>query len=117
MKEKPLRFYRDIKLIIFCRVCGVEFRPRRFSMASVLKLCWNHRTEFYRKRYREVLIPFYAALSPEKKAQYRALQRKRWNRWVELHGDQRRQQALASYHRHKARHKGRKHRATRVIAE
>lgn len=105
-------FWRDIKIIKFCKECGVEFRPARYSYLSALGLCYKHRRLYFQKERRA----WYKNLSPEAKAKYIKNNYKLWKAWVEKHKDKRKQQALASYHRHKldSKNKARKHRATRV---
>ena len=103
-------FYKDVKIIKFCKVCGVEFRPQRFSLAAALGLCHTHRHAYQQKHYREVYVPFLATATPEQKAAYRKKRYEVWKKWVNVYKTKRRAQALASYHRNKHKHVSRKHR-------
>src|SRR3990167_80902 len=105
-------FYRDVKLAAkFCKKCKVEYRPRKGSFFAALGLCWNCRKAYYKVWYKTSWKSWLAKLSPEDKIKYKNAARANWKAWVMRNGVRRRQQALASYHRHKAKHKGRKHRA------
>ena len=81
------QFYKKIQIIKFCKVCNVMFRPDKDSTEAQKKLCWEHRfNERTKKRFR---------MTPAEKKEFRRLQ------------------VLASYHKQKHLHKGRRHR--RVI--
>lgn len=105
------RPYRDIKLIKFCKVCGVEFRPARYSVAARLGLCIKHRREYQRERAKRY---GWHTWSPEKKKESTRKNYSVWLNWVKNHPDYRRKLALESYHRRKLdpKNKARKHRAT-----
>jgi len=109
-------FYRDVKLILFCKVpdCHVEYRPVRASFFAKLHLCHKHRSVYYRDWYINKFLPFFAKLSKEDKQRYRNMRYEVWKKWVIKNIDKRRLQALESYHRRKgeAKNKARKHRAT-----
>ncbi len=104
-------FYKDVKIIKFCKVCHVPYRPKRYTFFAMLGLCWKCRRPYYTKWYREVWKPWFAKQSPERKAKYKKAQYLNWKVWVTKNELKRRKQALESYHRNKAKHT-RKHRAT-----
>ena len=105
------KFYKDVQIIKFCTVCGVEFRPRRFTIAASLGFCYPHRREYFRK----IGIAAYKKLSAEQKKQRWMAGYGTWKLWIAKWPDRRRGQALASYHKNKKKKKnrGRKHRATK----
>ncbi len=110
------KFYRDVKLIRFCKKCGVEYRPPRFSFFARLRLCWKCRRPYYAKWYKESYLPWLKRQTPERIAEILKGRQVAWRAWVEANKDRRRAQALASYHKNKAKHKGRPHRATKKTA-
>ena len=103
-------FYRDVKLISFCKVCGVEFRPPRASFFAMLGLCHKHRKLYYRAWYFNVYLPFFKKLTPAQQQKYRDRRYQVWLKWVTNNKERRKLQALESYHRRKHLHKDRKHR-------
>lgn|SRR3990167_733356 len=105
-------FYRDVKLIKYCRLpgCNVEFRPARGSFFAKINLCHKHRMLYYRSWYIHRFLPFFKKLPPEKKEYYRKMKLVVWKKWVEKNIVKRRLQALASYHKNKDKHKARRHR-------
>lgn len=109
------RPYRDIKLIKFCKKCGVEYRPARYTFFAMLGLCWKCRRLYYRKWYLESWKPWFAAQPKEKQDQIRKAKLVNLKVWVMKNKIKRRKQALESYHRNKHKHK-RKHRATGRIS-
>lgn len=109
------KFYKDIQVIKFCKVCGVSFRPVRGSLAGRIGLCKEHRPIFYKEWYQKFSKPYLARMTPEARARYKLKQYEVWLAWTKKNLDKRRLQALASYHRNKDKHKGRRHRATHEI--
>ena len=109
-------FYRDIKLIKFCKVkgCGAEYRPVRYSFFAQLGLCHKHRSVYYREVYLNRYLPFFNELSPEGKQKYRLRRYEVCEKWVIKNSVRRRKQALESYHRNKDKHKERRHLATHI---
>lgn len=107
-------FYKDIKVIKFCKRCKVEFRPVRSSFFAQLGLCYKCRKVFYKEWYRDVGKPFFLKLSPEKQQEVKSKRYNIWKKWVEKNILERRTQALKSYHLNKEKHKTRKHRRTRL---
>jgi len=105
-------FYKDIKLIRFCKKCGVEYRPPRFSFFASLRLCWVCRRPYYEKWYKERFLPYWNRQTPERKKEIKAQKHVVWLKWVEVNKEKRRAQALLSYHKNKTKHKGRRHRKT-----
>ena len=105
-------FYRDVQLIIFCKVCKVPYRPQRYSFFALLGLCHKHRGEYYKQWYLNRYLPFFAQLSPEQKQKYRDRRYQVWKKWVAANVTRRRAQALKSYHLNKDKHRARKHRST-----
>ena len=104
-------FYRDIKLIISCKNCGVEYRPARFSFFASLKLCWKCRRIYYRNWYINKFLPWFMKQPKEVQDKYRKMRYDAWLKWVEKNADKRRKQALESYHRRKLdpKNRARKH--------
>ena|SRR3990167_4938471 len=105
-------FYRDVKLILRCKKCGVEYRPPRFSFFAHLHLCWNCRRPYYAKWYREMWIPYFKRQTPERQREIKRQKQAVWITWVQRNLSKRRVQALESYHRNKEKHKTRRHRKT-----
>lgn len=105
-------YYKDIKLIRFCKKCGVEYRPPRFSFFAMLRLCWKCRRPYYAKWYRTVFLPWWKKQTPARQQEIKAQRQETWRVWVDRNKNHRRAQALASYHRNKDKHKGRRHRKT-----
>lgn len=95
------RFYRDIKLITFCDLCGTKYRTERGSFFSKLKLCHKHRKLYYKSFYKLRLLPHIAKFSEEKMKAYKKAHLIWWHQWVEKNHEKRKAQALASYHRRK----------------
>lgn len=111
-----LKPYKDIKIIKFCKVCGVEFRPKRYSSQASIGLCIKHRREYYKELRR---LYGWKTWSPEKKKEVARKRYPNWLRWVRKNKkniERRRATALKSYHRRKndPKNKARKHVATRV---
>ena len=104
-------FYKDIKVIKFCKVCKISCRFPNDSFFSSLGLCYKHRRDFYRDWRKKVWWPWFKKQLPEVQKKYRDS----WNKWVEKNIDRRRKIALRSYHRRKfdSKNKARKHRATK----
>ena len=100
-------FYHDIKLIKFCKKCGVEYRPARYTFFAMLGLCWKCRRPYYRKWYLEMWRPWFAAQPKEKQDQLRKAKLVNWKVWVTKNEIKRRKQALESYHRNKHKRKRR----------
>src|SRR3990167_9700936 len=96
-------YYRDIKLIRFCKKCGVEYRPSRFSFFARLRLCWKCRRPYYAKWYKDVFLPWWKAQTPERRQEIKAQRQETWRAWVEENKGRRRAQALASYHLNKGK--------------
>lgn len=111
-------FYRDVKVVKHCKVkgCNVLFRPQRGSVEDRLGLCHTHRHEYYKKWYDKVGRKYEESLTPAQKERYKKTRYATWLKWVEKNKEKRRAQALASYHRNKAKHKDRKHRPTKAVA-
>lgn len=97
------KFYRDVKLIRACKICGVQFRPKRYTTAAKLRLCHKHREEWWKERYQKEMA--YEQTPERKKMRFAA-----WKKWVEKNEIRRRKLALDSYHRRKHLHAARKHR-------
>ena len=106
-------YYRDVKLIKFCKKCGVEYRPPRFTFFAMFGLCWKCRRPYYKKFYNEVWKPWFAKQTPEMRAKIKGKRYLVWKIWVTKNEIKRRQQALASYHKNKEKYRGRRHRATK----
>jgi hypothetical protein len=103
---KKVFVYKDIKVIRFCKTCKAEFRKN--SGDASLGLCIIHRRILINTNW----LIRYRSLSPERK---RELFMPKWHRWVANNLELRRKQALASYHKNKAKpqNRQRKHAATR----
>lgn len=99
------QFTKDIKIIKFCKVCRVEFRPDRGSPQAGLGLCYEHRKIFYRKKS----FKWFKSLSPERRKYFQKRQYPIWLKWVVNNIEKRRRQARESYHRRKHLHKDKKH--------
>jgi len=112
-------FYKDVKVIKFCKFCGVSFRPQRGSFFSSLGLCHKHRRVYYRNWYINKFLPFFAKLTPEQQQKYRDMRYATWKKWVSNNVERRRLQALESYHRNKDKpqNKARRHRRTHSPVE
>jgi len=110
-------FYRNIKIIKFCKFCGVEYRPARYSFLSHLEVCHKHRNIYYRNFYINYFLPWFKRLPESEKTRYRKMNYKAWGKWVKKNIGKRRLLALASYHRRKhiISNKIRRHRATKKI--
>ena len=109
-------FYRDIQLIKFCKKCGVEYRPRRFSYQAASGLCIVCRRAMKAKYWREVGLPRFRALSPEQRREIWKKRYPSWLKWVAKNLPKRRKMALDSYHRRKEEHWHRRHRSTKKTA-
>jgi len=95
-------FYKDIKIIKCCRICGVEFRPEASNKYRLyLGLCYTCKQKYHKKRYKEYYIPYFNSLPPEKQIGIKKARYEAWRRWVKIHIDLRRKQALKSYYRRK----------------
>ena len=107
-------FYKDVKLIKYCKKCQVQYRPARYTFFAALGLCWNCRRPYYQEWYQKFWKPWYARLTPEAKEKYKKAHLVNWKAWVLRNEIKRRRQALESYHRRKEdlANKKRKHRAT-----
>ena len=90
-------FTKRIKLIIFCKVCGVEFRPPYGSWQSRQRLCVVHRRILQRERRNKRE----KTLTPEYKKERYKKQYPYWKKWVANNLEKRRRQALESFHRRK----------------
>lgn len=106
-------FYRDIQLIKQCKVCGVEYRPPRYSFFAVLGLCQKHRKQYYKHHYIVIKLPWLKALSPQRRAEWWKQHYGHLRKWVRDNPERRKAIALVSYHKNKDKHKARKHRATK----
>src|SRR3972149_552919 len=113
MKERV--YYKDIKIIKFCKFsgCGVSFRPTRGSIIGSIGLCHKHRPQFYKDRYKNWFVPWWKKQTPEFQRKYRDMKYGLWKKWVVKNIVLRSKQAVESYHRRKHLHKGRRHRATK----
>ena len=105
-------FYKDIKIIKVCRVCGVSFRPPRFTHRASISLCIKH----FRIQSNEAFKKRFAGLSKEEKS---LLSKKRypyWLEWKKKNIIKRNKIALESYHRRKndSKNKARRHRRTKL---
>jgi len=87
------KFYKDIKVIKSCLICGAVFRPPRGD-GNHHGFCIKHRSLYWRSWYEK-----YGKKLDRKK--YKEAQDRAWKNWVEKHKERRRAQALASYHRRK----------------
>ena len=110
--SKERAYYKDIKIIKFCKVCGVRYRPARYSHQASLGLCHTHRRIYKLEEFRK----WFKKLSPEVQKKYRDREYEIWKKWVLKHMDRRRKMALESYHRRKGepKNRARKHRATKI---
>jgi len=104
------KFYRDIKIIKFCKQCGVAYKPARWSFFAMLGLCWVCRRPYYQRWYRDSWLPYFNRQTPERQEEIKAQKIAAWKVWVKRNLKKRQRQALESYHRHKDEHRGRKHR-------
>lgn len=102
------RPYRDIKIVKFCKVCGVEYRPARYSHIGAIGMCWKCRKEAIRLWQKK----WWGNLSEERKKEYKKKRYEMWKKWVVKNLERRRKQALKSYHKNKDKHRNRRHRAT-----
>jgi hypothetical protein len=108
-------YYKDIKTIKFCKVCGVPFRPKRGSVGWISGLCHKHRY-LYSKKLAEYSAAWWGRKTPEYKREYKKKNYESWKKWVEKNKKKRRLIALKSYHRRKndPKNKARKHVSTRL---
>ncbi|MDZ4225343.1 MAG: hypothetical protein U1C49_00690 [Candidatus Andersenbacteria bacterium] len=106
-------FYRDIKIIKFCKACGKEYRPPRYSWRAYLGLCHWCLGSYYKIWYKERYLPYFKRQTEEKQKELKKNKYIYWKEWVTKNETKRKKQALASYHKNKEKHKTRKHRATR----
>lgn len=101
-------FYKNVKIIRFCKVCDVSFRMSRNYHVVGYNLCIVHRREFWRAEIRKQMkTETFKEYKKRNKAKHDADNR----RWVATHMERRRAIALASYHKNKHKHK-RKHKKT-----
>src|SRR3990167_261608 len=98
-----IKFFKEYRLIVFCkarlpdgRQCSKELRVLVNSVRAKVGLCYTHRCEFFRKRWRTV-EKLRIAASPAA----RESERRRWTLWVIRNLDRRQRQALKSYHLNK----------------
>ena len=91
-------WYRTVKIIKYCKQCGVSFRPKRGSVGAQLGRCWNCRGKFL-KEYQKTHT--WHTWSPEKKQRVLERHYPVWLEWVSRNLERRRAIALASYHRRK----------------
>ncbi|OGY59927.1 MAG: hypothetical protein A3B23_02135 [Candidatus Colwellbacteria bacterium RIFCSPLOWO2_01_FULL_48_10] len=102
------KFYKDIKVIKWCRKCTVEFRPIRYTWQNQRLICtkcvakeitvwrkknpdkWREIVRRYRKKARSKRLPWVvnAYLS--------------WKRWVANNPQKRKDIAKRSYHKNKS---------------
>ncbi len=104
------KFYKDIKKIKWCRLCGKEWRPRRYSWQDKRCICpacvyleiktwrkknpekWNDIMRRYKKKARPKRLPWVInAYEANKK-------------WVSEHRERRREIDRDSYYRRKKKH-------------
>ena len=108
-------FYRDIKIVKFCKICQVVYHPARYSFFAELGLCYVHRKIYYTKWYVNSFLPWFKKQTPEAQKKYRDMKYNFWKKWVEKNLNRRRVQALKSYHLNKDKHRARKHRRTAKV--
>ena len=95
--------HKDKITIRKCKTCDVTFRYRGRS-TSDRAYCYDCRQEMYHHWYHNVWIPWFNSLSDDKKVELKEKRLEQWHKWVGDNQERRRQQALASYHRTKAKH-------------
>jgi hypothetical protein len=101
MSKKPY-FYKEYHYIMYCKLCGVMFRPQHEDRyRRYLGLCYECKQKYWKKRYREYYVPYFNALPPEKQQGIKKARYEAWRRWVQAHLERRRAQALKSYHARK----------------
>ena len=110
-RKQKQTFFKNIKVIKFCKVCKVMFRPDRGSPESSIGLCYVHRKIFYNEHSKKR----YQNFSPEKKKEYIKKNAERYKIWISKNIERRRKIALVSYHRRKHLHKDRKHIRTKIL--
>jgi len=119
MSSNKLKFYKDIKVIKFCKAkgCGVEYRPARGSFFSHLGVCHKHRRVYYMNWYANIFLPWFKKQTPEVQQKYRDMRYGVWLKWCKKNSGRRRMQALKSYHRRKSdpANKKRKHRRVKLV--
>lgn len=103
-RDTKQKFIKQMKYIVFCKKCGKEIRfYDGWNWRINVGLCYGCRQGWFKERYHQFRT------SPHYKAQnYQS-----WKRWTVANIVKRRRQALESYHRNKAKHKQRRHRATK----
>lgn len=105
--------WRDVRVIRWCKVCKISFRPERGSVEDRLGYCHTHRHEHYAKWWEEYGKKYFDTLSPEKQEEYAKTRYEVWLRWVEENKEKRRQIALASYHRNKKKRRAKRNKQRR----
>ena len=105
------KFYKNIKLILFCKVCGVKYLPERYSKRAEMGGCYKHRW-VSQTQWNSV---WYAKLPPERKKIYAQVKYGKWKNWVKNNIEGRRRIARISYHKRKldSKNRARRHRATK----
>lgn len=107
MEKDKLKFYKDLKLIYFCKECGVEYRPQRFTYKANLHRCWKCRRLYCSERFKKQ--------TPERQREIKERNYKLGKLWVIKNIEKRRKIALKSYHQRKDEHRARRHRRTRPL--
>lgn len=104
------KFYKDVHIIAYCKICSVEFRPKRYGYRAALCVCNVHLREFLKKRYAEYGREY------EKKPERKKMRFEVWKKWVKKNIEHRRKLALESYHRRKfdPKNRSRKHRKSNL---
>jgi hypothetical protein len=102
------KFFRETRWIKFCKICGTEYRPLKYSWEADTGLCNKCRHKWYKELYKKKIAYFN---QPERKKQRYEV----WLKWIKKNYERRRMLALISYHKRKndPKNKTRRHRATK----
>jgi len=101
--QRQIPHHRVWGYIIFCRVCKIDFMPQPHDVyRRYLHLCYECKKKYHKQRYRNYYVEYLNSLPPERAEIVKKSRKKAWENWVKKHPDRRRQQARASYHRHKS---------------
>ena len=86
-------FYKDVKVIMECKLCDAVFRPERGDDTH-RGFCYKHRSLYWQSWYAKYM-------KKRDRTKYKPAQDKAWKKWTEKNKERRNAQALASYHRRK----------------
>ena len=100
-----LQFYKVIKIIKWCTICGKEWRPIRYDWLNdrcICQSCVAKEIAEWRKAHRSQwnsIIARYKKKARSKRLPWVLNEYRRWKAWVALHPERRRAIALNSYYR------------------